>query len=305
MVNLNQLRFFREVARQNSFSKAAEICCVTQPTLSNAIAALESLVDGKLFNRNTRHVSLTAYGQHLLPQAKAVLTAHDEFLEAVKAFKNPQHKLLRIGLSPLVDMSLVAEVLQPFKDEHPDVEVFFKECFLDDLSQRMDEETVDLAITPKRDKPIHFSSLALYSEPLYFLPCHSGSSRLPENSTATITDIANETIITTGDGCGLRDAIRKLFQEADENLQEYRGQAVSYKIVEDWAGLGIGAGILPLSKLSASKPQAHPLLRQKDLEASIHFEVSYSRNVEQARHVKEFIDYLANVAPRLIQGRAA
>ncbi len=307
MINMNQLRFFCELARQNSFSKAADICCVTQPTLSNAIAQLEDSLSGKLFNRSTRKVSLTAFGKHQLPLAEAVLSAQHEFIESAEAFKNPQTKLLRIGISPLIDMQLLTDVIAPFKNKYPDVEEFYKECYMDDLTLRMEDETIDLAVMPKRELPIHFEAFPLYSEPLYFLPNEAFDSTLePSSATDILLDeITDETIIVTAGGCGLRDTVNNLFTLKNLNPKTYTGQAISYKIVEDWSGLGIGAGILPKSKLSSENTKSRRLRLDSNTLAMINYEVSYPRHIEQASYVSDFIKFLKEVAPQIIQGRAA
>ena len=306
MINLNQLRFFCELARQNSFSKAADICCVTQPTLSNAIAQLETLLEGKLFNRSTRQVKLTALGKHMLPLAEAVLEAQEEFSKGAQAFNNPQTKLLRIGISPLVDMQLLADVIEPFQSQNPDLDVFFKECFLDDLATRMEDETIDLAIMPKREMPIHFDKLKLYSEPLYFLP-KVAFGAIPDQTQAEILlpDISGETIIVTMGGCGLKDTIEELFSKYNLKIIKYKGQAISYKVVEDWSAVGIGASILPQSKISESNDRALRLLSDHDTPAIINYEVSYPRHIERVQHVNDFLSYLNDIAPKIIAGRAA
>lgn len=306
MINLNQLRFFCELAKQNSFSKAADVCCVTQPTLSNAIAQLETLLDGKLFNRSTRQVRLTALGQHLLPLAEAVLVAQEEFTQGAKAFNNPQTKLLRIGVSPLIDMPLLADIIAPFQSQHPDLEVFFKECFLDDLASRMEDETIDIAIMPKREMPVHFATLKLYAEPLYYLPKVAyGAEPSQTLPSVLLTDIADETIIATMGGCGLKDTIEALFSAHNLEMNKYKGQAISYKVVEDWAAVGIGAGILPQSKLSEGNVKASRLLYRDDTPAMIHYEVSFPRHVDRVAHIDDFITYLETVAPQIVVGRAA
>ena len=306
MINLNQLRFFCELARQNSFSKAADICCVTQPTLSNAIAQLETLLDGKLFNRSTRQVKLTSLGKHMLPLAEAVLVAQEEFTQGANAFSNPQTKLLRIGISPLVNMQLLTDVIAPFQNQYPDLEVFFKECFLDDLGSRMEDETIDLAVMPKREMPIHFDKLKLYSEPLYYLPKIAfGAGQQQTQSEVLLSDVSNETIIVTMGGCGLKDRVEELFSDHDLKIKKYQGQAISYKVVEDWSAVGIGASILPQSKLSEGNTQVSRLLCDTDTPAVIDYEVSYPRHIERAQHIDAFLTYLNDVAPQIIAGRAA
>ena len=306
MINLNQLRFFCELARQNSFSKAADVCCVTQPTLSNAIAQLEELLDGKLFNRSTRQVKLTAFGKHMLPLAESVLVAQGEFIQGAKVFNNPQTKLLRIGVSPLINMQLLTEIIEPFQGKYPDLDVFFKECFLDDLESRMEDEAIDISVMPKRELPIHFDSLTLYSEALYYLPKVLFGEEQPQvKSEILLEEAANETIILTMGGCGLKDTVENLFADKGLKIKKYKGQAISYKVVEDWSTVGIGAGILPQSKLSEINNTASKLLKEKDKSATIDFDVSYSRHIDRAEHIREFLTYLKEIAPQIISGRVA
>ena len=81
VMNLNQLRFASALARHASFTRAAEECAVTQPTLSNAIAYLEEEFGEKIFLRTTRKVSLTPFGANLLPEIERVLSAQQNLLQ--------------------------------------------------------------------------------------------------------------------------------------------------------------------------------------------------------------------------------
>lgn len=72
-MNLNQLRYAKTVADTGSFTLAAEQCYVTQPTLSNGIAQLEQELGDKIFKRTTRTVSLTPFGEHIMPYIESTL----------------------------------------------------------------------------------------------------------------------------------------------------------------------------------------------------------------------------------------
>src|SRR5882757_9923916 len=147
-MNLGQLRFAAAAAAELSFSRAADRCHVTQPTLSNGIALLEEEVGGQLFVRTTRKVELSPFGAKLLPLIDAVLLAQTELEAGVRSFYDPTHKVVRIGLSPLVDARLLAQVLEPYEAEHSGTEAFFKECFLEDLDERLRNAQVDMVIRP-------------------------------------------------------------------------------------------------------------------------------------------------------------
>ena len=72
-MTLTQLQYTLAVAEQGNFTQAAEKCFVTQPTLSMQVQKLEEELGVKLFNRNTKPISLTAIGEKIIEQAKMIL----------------------------------------------------------------------------------------------------------------------------------------------------------------------------------------------------------------------------------------
>lgn len=153
-MNINQIRFVQAVAELGSFSQAAERCCVTQPTLSNGVAHLEEELGGKLFERSTRSVKLTPLGRHLLPLIGQILDSLTELKSSARAWHEPEHKLIRISLSPVIDMKVVHMLVASFQKCHPDIEFFFKECFLDDMHGRLDRDQVEVAFQPSQERRI-------------------------------------------------------------------------------------------------------------------------------------------------------
>src|SRR6185437_15023821 len=142
-MNLKQLEYAAAVAANNSFSVAAEACHVTQPTLSSGVAELEAEMGGRLFSRTTRSVALTPLGTHLLPYIKEVINARDTLSVQSKSFLNPAQKILRIGMSPLVDAKLLGLMLDPFKRENPAIELVLREMNMADLYRMLDEGLLD------------------------------------------------------------------------------------------------------------------------------------------------------------------
>ncbi len=301
-MNLNQLRFAVAIARSASFSKAAKQCHITQPSLSNAIAQFEEELGGKLFVRTTRSVRPTPLGDHLLPFMEDILNAKQDLHKAAKSFLNPSHKLIRIGMSPLINIRLVTTVLKPFREEHPDIDIIFKECLLDDLEQRLEEHKIDLAFLLRHEPNERRHSNFFYEEPLYYLS-RGGADNIPSHHSLTLSDIASERIIVSK-GCGLADGIRKLFNESGYKIKEYPGQALSYKVLEEWADLGIGAAILPHSKISP-QIKATPLLMQSGQIATFTYETVWKIDAPLAKHIEAILSYFKDVAPRLIGEIAA
>ena len=73
-MNFSQLQFVKATAELKSFTRAAQFCHVTQPTLSNGVSKLEEELGEKIFVRTTRMVALTSFGEMLLPTIASILS---------------------------------------------------------------------------------------------------------------------------------------------------------------------------------------------------------------------------------------
>lgn len=311
-MNLKQLQFVAHVADTQSFSRAAELSFVTQPTLSNGISQLEGELGGRLFKRTTRMVELTAFGEFMLPRIREMLQNRNELLAAAESFHNPSHKLLRIGFSPLVDMGRLTHALDSYRAQFPEVELFFKECFIDELSERLEKGQIDIQIVPDsahnaRDWSLeqsHFaavretgkdiskeSCLTFYQDRLYYLPA-ANQSLGSDHLAYELTDLPETPVIMTGGGCGLNAALEQLFANQGLRLPTYPGQALSYGVIEDWASLGIGAGILPKAKISTESKTVLPLFLSKEQPAYFNFDWVWREDSAMPEHLVAFIHYI-------------
>ncbi|UGT63480.1 hydrogen peroxide-inducible genes activator [Nocardia asteroides] len=114
---LSQLRAFVAVAEYRHFGTAAARLRVSQPTLSQALAALEHGLGLQLIERSTRRVLVTAAGLRLLPQARATLDAADRFLAS--ATGDGLGGTLRLGIIPTVAPYLLPALLPRLREHMP------------------------------------------------------------------------------------------------------------------------------------------------------------------------------------------
>jgi DNA-binding transcriptional LysR family regulator len=302
-MNLKQIHFVLSVAETSSFSKAAKLCHATQPTLSNAISQLEDELGGKLFVRTTRRVSLTAFGEYMLPFLNQLLSSQHELKEAAYSFHHPEHSLLRIGLSPLVDMKLVNQILLPFRRANPDINIFFKECLMDEMQQRMQNQQIDFAIVPQSIQIAETESTFFYQEPLFYLPMEN-ATHIKKSHSIEITAVPPDPIILTGGGCGLNGSLENLFKQHHSSFNAYPGQALSYKVIEEWASLGIGAGILPRAKLSENNKSLIPLLLENGEAATFSYYWLWGEKALNNSDLSLFIEFLNIQLPALVKGKS-
>jgi LysR family pca operon transcriptional activator len=101
-LELTHLRHIVAVARNQSFSRAAEEEGITQPALSRSIAAFEQRYGIKLFDRGRGGVHPTAAGLHVIGQAKKLLTATSDLERSLKRFPDGEAGTVAFGLGPLL-----------------------------------------------------------------------------------------------------------------------------------------------------------------------------------------------------------
>lgn len=122
-MELFQLRYFAAAARRESFSRAADECCVSQPSLSLQIANLEKEVGTQLFNRQGRSVRLTDAGRTLAEYAERILREEEEARRAVRAVVGLERGRLSIWTLPTPGQNLLPPHLATFRSAHPRIEI--------------------------------------------------------------------------------------------------------------------------------------------------------------------------------------
>jgi len=118
-MDVRQLRYFIEVARMNSFTKAAEGLRIAQPAISMAVKKLESELDLVLFNRQDKKVSLTAEGEIFLPHARRILDDLKAAELEMGELKGLTKGEVRIGVPPMISAYFFPDIIRDFKRIYP------------------------------------------------------------------------------------------------------------------------------------------------------------------------------------------
>jgi DNA-binding transcriptional LysR family regulator len=126
-MELRQLRYFVAVAEELHFRRAAERLHISQPPLSQQIAALEEELGVRLLERTRRRVELTAAGEAFLRDARATLAELDVAVSTARAIDAGQEGVLRVGFVGSALLSIVPATVQRFRRTRPGAEIELRE----------------------------------------------------------------------------------------------------------------------------------------------------------------------------------
>jgi len=160
-VSLNTLRLFIRVAQTCSFSEAARLEHVSQPALSRTIRLLEEQLGARMFDRNTRNVSLTAAGAKLQPIAERLISEFDLAFTDLSLALSGERGRVTVGALPSVAAAFLPAVLARFRSERPQVEVRVEDDLSDPLLDSLQDRRIDFAVTiaPEQTGQLDFQPL--------------------------------------------------------------------------------------------------------------------------------------------------
>lgn len=156
------LRYFLAVIDAGNFSKAADQCNVSQPTLSAGIAKLEKSLGKPLFLRSNRRVELTQSGARLAPLARRI---EAEFALAEREVSEaPTATTLRLGMLTTTPARWTEGFIRAMAAAAPDERVELVEGRERDLLEKLARGRIDVALTILRDQQARFAQLPLLTE---------------------------------------------------------------------------------------------------------------------------------------------
>lgn len=159
-MNLEQLKGFVAVAELGHFTRASEKLHLAQPSLSRQISTLEQELGAELFHRARGNISLTPAGETLLPRARRMLTDADTIRSEMAELAGLQRGQVRLGASPTLCISLVAEAMADFHEAHPGVELLLTEAGSNVLVEQLAGGMLDMALITLSDQlPVTNSAL--------------------------------------------------------------------------------------------------------------------------------------------------
>ncbi|MEY1660591.1 hydrogen peroxide-inducible genes activator [Isoalcanivorax beigongshangi] len=250
-MTLTELRYLVALAREKHFGRAAEMCHVSQPTLSAAIRKLENTLGLTLFERRPREVRVTHDAEPVIAQAQRVL----EQVELLEQLANTQRDQLagplRLGAIFTVAPYLFPVLVPRVRKAAPDMPLFIEENYTHVLRSKLERGELDAIIVA-----LPFSGGGLVRAHMYE---ESFSVLLPaghpwrKQKTVRPEQLLDENLLLLGEGHCFRDQVLELCPAIDsekhKNLVQIEGG--SLETLRHMVAGGLGITILPNSAISS------------------------------------------------------
>lgn len=247
-MDFDQLHAFLEVARLNSFSRAAMQCFRTQPAISAQVRQLEDEVGARLFDRSGGKVALTEAGRVWKEYAEKLLRLRAEGVQSVGDLDHAPRGELLIAANEGSCLHVLPEVFAEFKRQHLGVQVRIRRGEHNDILEQVLENRADFGVVslPVRDArlkivPLHRDEIQVAVAP--------GHPLAIKGQPVSAADLAGQALLLPRSG-QTREAIEELLAPAGERLP-ISMELDSTELLKGFAAAGLGVAFLPRALASA------------------------------------------------------
>lgn len=249
---LSQLRTFVTIAENKHFGSAAAKLNISQPSLSQALVALEAGLGVQLIERSTRKVIVTPTGESLLPYAKAALESADAFVTHSRGAEGTLSGPVTIGMIPTIAPYLLPHFLRHMGDLYPDASPRIVEELTSHLVTKLREGQLDAAVLALPVDTPGLQEIELYREP--FVAITAEGHKKSGSTDLSLDDLDDLELLLLDDGHCLREQIVELCKLANAHqsvTSKSVTRASSLTTIVQLVVVGLGTTLLPLSSVDA------------------------------------------------------
>ncbi|TYB77107.1 LysR substrate-binding domain-containing protein [Bizionia myxarmorum] len=300
-MTITQLYYVLAVAEQQNFTKAAETCFVTQPTLSMQIQKLEDELDILIFDRSKKPIELTEVGKKIVSQAKNIVNESNRIKDIVDQQKGFIGGEFKLGIIPTIMPTLLPMFLKTFIKKYPKIKLKIEELNTEEIISRLNEGHLDAAIAATPLENANIKERVLYFEPFVgYIPEHH---RLHNKQKLNAADLEIDDMLLLEDGHCFRDGVINLCKAfKTQNEDQFQLESGSIETLIKLSNEGLGMTLLPY---------LHTLDLSDKAKGNLHYfnEPSPAREVSLLYHKSELkmqiIDAMHNVISGIIRGAIA
>lgn len=285
-MDINQLEVLVTVARERSFSRAAEVLDRTQPAISQAIRRLEAEVGERLFDRSSKDGTLTFAGEVLLAYAKQMLNLRHSAELALTEMRDLRHGKVSISANEHTVFYLLP-VIEEFRRRHPLIKIEVQRGVASRIPKQITAREVELGVisfTPNDDS---IRAVPVMDDELVFVvsPSHEFASR----QEVSVKELGDQIFVAHNAPSPYRRRVIEAFEKHKTKLN-IAIELPSLEAIKRMVERGVGVALVP--RLSANAEIASGRLKALSvigLKLERKLNIVYRRNSELSHAAKEFL----------------
>ncbi len=245
-MTLVELRYIVALATEGNFSRAAERCAVSQPTLSVAIARIEDELGVQLFERGKGFVGVSAVGAKVVEQARVVLREADKVRDIARFGRDQLAGPLRLGVIHTVGPYLLPLLVPKLRAIAPNMPLVIEENMTASLADMLQQNEIDAAIVALPFDMPGVSAIALYDEAFKVIvpKGHAWERKGCMNP----EDVTGDEVLLLKAGNCFRDQVLGACPQVSSAETDIRlGHSIG--TLRSMVASGLGVSILPASSL--------------------------------------------------------
>ena len=261
-MEIQQLQYFKTLAKMEHMTRAAETLMISQPALSKSISNIEKELGVPLFNREGRSISLNRFGEHFLKSVNVILSEYEKVSNEFQDITRPGHGVVSFGFIHTLGMEVVPELMAASQKRYPNMQVTLTQTTSSNLLSLLEEGAIDLCLSQKiESKQIEVETVELWQEELFVIV--PSTHFLAKKDSIDLEEIKNEPFIAIKSGNSLRQLVDSFFAEIGMNhTTTFAGEEMH--TIAGFVGAGLGVSLIPdikgldqynVKKLSVNNPK--------------------------------------------------
>lgn len=285
-MDINQLEVLSVVAREKSFSRAAEVLDRTQPAVSQAIRRLEQEVGEKLFDRSSKDGTLTLAGEILVDYAKQMLNLRQTAHDAIKEMRDLQHGKVTISANEHTVFYLLP-VIEEFRRQHPLIKIEVRRGVASRIPKEVMAREVELGVISFKPNDNSVVSISVLSDELALIVSHEHS--LANKTSVSIKELGEENFIAHNAPSPYRQKVIESFEKHNTKLNisiELPSLEAIKRLVEKGVGVALVPKLTAQNEIEGGRLKA---LSVKEMKLERKLNIIYRRNSVLSHAAKVFL----------------
>lgn len=296
-MHFTQLETFCAVAKVNSFSKAAKLLHLSQPTISSHIQSLENHYSILLFNRSNQGVTLTEAGKIVYEYAQKILQIQDDMERHLAIMTEIDNHMLTVGASSAVGNYLMPCSIWKFNETFPNSKVRLIVANSQEILQHVYDNNIELGLIdgPIRDSPTDIFVKDIIEDKMVII----APVKEPwiDMDSISINELIKLPFILREVGSGARNNFKLVLDKLSIKFSDFQNctEMGSMDAIKAAVELGLGLSVLPLKAVEKEvRRGAFMVLELTEDKMTYHCKMIYKKKNSKSKIAKRFIHFLGS-----------